>query len=97
MKVYAEVSNFDALVGSIREELESRGVWKNTLFVVCSEQGTQLPFAKWTCYDNGLHTGMVAHLEGVTKAGSVAEELVSMADVTPTFVEVAGGSLDAGA
>ena len=40
---------------------------------------------------------MVAHWEGVTKSGSVAEELVSMADVTPTFVEAAGGSLDAGA
>ncbi|MGB0259458.1 MAG: sulfatase-like hydrolase/transferase, partial [Coraliomargarita sp.] len=45
---YAEISNFDSLVGRVRAELEARGLWDNTLFIVCSEQGTQLPFAKWT-------------------------------------------------
>lgn len=90
---YAEISNFDQLVGQMRAGLEARGLWDSTIFMVCSEQGTQLPFAKWTCYDNGLHTGLVAHWAGVTPAGAVAEELVSIADITPTFVEAAGGSL----
>ena len=93
VKYYAEITNFDELVGRMREMLEAKDVWENTLFIVCSEQGTQLPFAKWTCYDNGLRTGLVAHWAGVIKPGSVAEELVSTADVTPTFVEAAGGKL----
>jgi N-sulfoglucosamine sulfohydrolase len=91
---YAEVSNFDSLVGQMRAALEARGLWDSTIFMVCSEQGTQLPFAKWTCYDNGLHTGLVARWAGVTPAGAVAEELVSIADVTPTLVEAAGGKLN---
>ena len=52
-----------------------------------------MPFAKWTCYDNGLHTGLVAHWPGVVKPGSVAGELISTADVTPTLVDAAGGTL----
>jgi uncharacterized sulfatase len=93
VKYYAEISNFDKLVGQMREELEARGLWESTIFMVCSEQGTSFPFAKWTCYDNGLHTGLVAHWPGVIEPGSVAEELVSMADIAPTFVEAAGGTV----
>lgn len=96
VKYYAEVSNFDKLVGQMRKELEARGLWESTIFIVCSEQGAHLPFAKWTCYDNGLHSGLVAHWPGVIKPGSVTEELVSMADITPTLVEAAGGKLNPG-
>jgi uncharacterized sulfatase len=96
VKYYAEVSNFDQLVGRMRKELENRGLWDNTIFMVNSEQGTQLPFAKWTCYDNGLRSGLVARWTGVTRPGSVAEELVSIADITPTLVEAAGGRLKPG-
>jgi len=97
VKYYAEITNFDKLVGMMRKELEKRKLWENTIFMVCSEQGTQLPFAKWTCYDNGLRTGFVMHWSGVTQAGSVIEDLVSTADVTPTLVEAAGGTLKSGA
>jgi uncharacterized sulfatase len=93
VQYYAEITNFDQLVGQVRRELEARGLWKNTLLMVCSEQGTSFPFAKWTCYDNGLHTGLVAHWPEVIKPGSVAAELVSIADITPTLVEAAGGKL----
>ncbi len=95
-KYYAEVSNFDALVGQMRGVLEERGLWEDTIFMVCSEQGTQLPFAKWTCYDNGLHLGLVARWAGVTPPGSVTGELISIADITPTLVEAAGGTLEEG-
>ena len=93
VQYYAEITNFDRLVGMIRNELEKKGLWNNTIFMVCSEQGTQLPFAKWTCYDNGLRTGLVMRWPGITKPGSVVQELVSTADVTPTLVEGLGGSL----
>ena len=96
VQYYAEVSNFDKLVGQIRAALEQRSLWDNTLFVVCSEQGIQFPFAKWTCYDNGLHTGLVMSWPGTIKAGSHADELISIADITPTLVDAAGGELKAG-
>lgn len=97
VQYYAEITNFDRLVGMMREELEKRNLWEKTIFMVCSEQGTQLPFAKWTCYDNGLHTGLVAHWPGLTKPGSVIDELVTTADITPTLVEGLGGKLKHGA
>lgn len=93
VKYYAEVSNFDRLVGQIRKELEAADQWENTILMVCSEQGTGLPFAKWTCYDNGLHTGLVAHWPKVIQPGSVAGNLISIADITPTLVDAAGGKL----
>jgi len=94
-KYYAEVTNFDALVGRTRQLLEDKGLLDNTVLVVCSEQGIQFPFAKWTCYDNGLHIGLVARFPRLVRAGSVADQLISLADVAPTFVELAGGSLKA--
>lgn len=96
VKYYAEITNFDTLVGMMRRELEKRKLWENTIFMVCSEQGTQLPFAKWTCYDNGLRTGFVAHWTGVTRPGSAIKDLVTTADVTPTLVDAAGGTLKLG-
>jgi N-sulfoglucosamine sulfohydrolase len=96
VKYYAEVTNFDSLVGRVRTELEKRNLWENTIFIVCSEQGTQLPFAKWTCYDNGLHIGMVLRWPGLSKEGSVVEEMVSIADITPTLVQELGGDLKQG-
>ena len=93
VQYYAEITNFDRLVGMIRNELEKKGLWNNTIFMVCSEQGTQLPFAKWTCYDNGLRTGLVLRWPEITKPGSVVQELISTADITPTLVEGLGGSL----
>ena len=97
VKYYAEITNFDNLVGMMRKELEKRKLWDNTIFMVCSEQGTQLPFAKWTCYDNGLRTGFIMRWAGVTRPGSAVKDLVSTADVTPTLVEAAGGILEPGA
>ena len=97
VKYYAEVSNFDYLVGMIRAELERRNLWDNTILIVCSEQGSQLPFAKWTCYDNGLRTGLVMHWPGLSEPGTSIEELVSIADITPTLVKGLGGNLIRGA
>jgi N-sulfoglucosamine sulfohydrolase len=96
VKYYAEVTNFDSLVGRVRAELEKRNLWERTILIVCSEQGTQLPFAKWTCYDNGLHIGMVLRWPGLSKEGSVVEQLVSIADITPTLVQELGGDLKQG-
>ena len=97
VKYYAEITNFDSLVGRVRQVLKDKGLWEKTIFVACSEQGVQFPFAKWTCYKNGLNTGMVMSWPGVIKPGSVAEELLAILDVVPTFVDAAGGKLKEGA
>jgi uncharacterized sulfatase len=92
----AEVANFDALAGMMDSYLAEQKLADKTLFMVCTEQGSQFPFAKWTCYDNGLHTGLVARWTGVTKAGHKCNELVWMPDIAATLVAAAGGTVEPG-
>ena len=91
----AEVTHFDALVGGVRKHLDESGLAKNSVLFACTEQGSQFPFAKWTCFDNGLHTGLIAYAPGRIAKGHVSEELLWMCDVAPTIVEMAGGTIKA--
>ena len=87
VQYYAEVTNFDSLVGRVEKLLKDKDLWDNTIFIVCSEQGSQFPFSKWTCYNMGLHSGMIAHWPGA-KTKSIPQ-LISLSDVAPTLAEAA--------
>lgn len=50
-----------------------------------------MPFAKWTCYDNGLQSAFIARWPGKIKPGSVNPAMIEYVDILPTFIEVAGG------
>lgn len=95
-KHLAEVTNLDALLGDLRAVLSEEGLTDNTLVVFSSEQGNSLPFAKWTCFDDGLASGLVAALPGVVPAGKSCDQLFWISDVAPTFLEAAGGSVNQG-
>ena len=92
----AEITFFDDEVGQIVGMLEKHGLADNTLLMVVSEQGNGFPFAKWTCYDNGLQSAMLARWPGKIKPGSMANAMVEYVDITPTFVDAAGGKPIAG-
>ena len=87
----AEVSYFDSQVGQIDNLLKKHNLQENTMLVVVSEQGNGFPFAKWTCYGNGLQSAMVVRWPGKVTPGSTTEALVEYVDIAPTFVEAAGG------
>ncbi|MFK7766977.1 MAG: sulfatase [Mariniblastus sp.] len=86
----AEITYFDSQVGQILAMLDKHGLRENTMVMVVSEQGSGFPFAKWTCYDNGLQSAMLVRWPGKIKPGSVTDAMVEYVDVTPTFVDVAG-------
>lgn len=88
----AEITYYDWQVGQILDALQANGLAENTLVMVVSEQGNSLPFAKWTCYDNGLQSAMIVRWPGRIQPGSVSNAMVEYVDVTPTFVELAGGT-----
>ncbi len=90
-KYLAEVTYYDSQVGEIVGLLEKHGLSDNTLVMVVSEQGNGFPFAKWTCYDHGLQSAMVVRWPGKVKAGSETDAMVEYVDVTPTFIDLAGG------
>ena len=58
--------------------------------MVVSEQGNSFPFAKWTCYDKGLQSGMVVRWPGKVKAEVQTDAMVEYVDVLPTFLDAAG-------
>ena len=59
--------------------------------MVVSEQGNAFPFAKWTCYENGVQSAMVVRWPGNVKIGATTTAMVEYVDVVPTFIELAGG------
>ena len=90
-KYLAEITYYDGQVGQIMELLDKHGLADNTVVMVVSEQGNSFPFAKWTCYDTGLQSAMIVRWPGKVEPGSLTDAMVEYVDVTPTFVEMAGG------
>lgn len=88
----AEITYYDGQVGQILKLLEKHGIAKNTIVMVVSEQGSSFPFGKWTCYDTGLQSACIVRWPDRVKAGSVSDAMIEYVDVTPTFIEAAGGS-----
>lgn len=90
----AEVGDLDREVGEILKMLEETGVAGKTLVMFSSEQGWALGFAKWTNWDLGVHTALIARWPGRIQPGSRTKALVQMADIVPTFVDAAGGDAE---
>jgi uncharacterized sulfatase len=86
----AEVNHMDAQVGRVMDILDSHGATDNSLLLFTSEQGNSFPFAKWTCYDQGVHTAMIVRWPGVVAPASRSDAIVEYVDVVPTFIEAAG-------
>lgn len=84
----AEITYFDRQCGALLGLLDAHGLTGDTLVIVVSEQGSGFPFAKWTCYELGLGSGMIARWPGRVAAGSRSDALVEYVDVTPTFLDI---------
>lgn len=87
----AEITYMDDQIGQILGALDGAGKTENTLVLFTSEQGAQFPGAKWTCWDVGLHTSLIARWPGQVAAGKRTDAIVHYADLAPTLLEVAGG------
>ncbi|WP_187774856.1 sulfatase [Pedobacter sp. BS3] len=89
-KYFAEVTYLDSLVGVCLDIVKRSGKEENTVIIFTSEHGSQFPFAKWTCYDEGLKTGFIVKWPGHTQAGTRNPAFTQYVDVVPTLVDIAG-------
>lgn len=89
-KYLAEISYYDWQVGEMLSLLDKHDLVEDTLVIVLSEQGSSFPFAKWTCYEAGVQSGMVVRWPGRVPAGVESDSIVEYVDITPTLIEVAG-------
>ncbi len=91
---FVEVTNLDKLLGGLRELIADHDLTEDTLVLFCSEQGNQFPFSKWTCFDGGLASGVVAAWPGVIPAGIASDPILWISDITPSLVAAAGGEIN---
>lgn len=96
---YAEVTYLDSLVGRTLKIIDDTGERDNTIVFFTSEQGSGMPFGKWTNYDNGLKTAFIVRWPGKIEEGSRTDALTQYVDVVPTILDLLGGkpeSIDTG-
>ena len=81
----------DSQIGQILDALKASGAEDDTLVLFTSEQGSQFPGNKWTNWNTGVHTALVARWPGQVPAGKRIDALVQYADILPTLVDAAEG------
>ena len=87
---FGEIQAFDAAVGALLKRLEEKGELENTLVVVSGDHGAPgFPHGKCNLYDWGSSVSLSIRMPK-TKGGRVVDDLVSLTDLAPTFLEVAG-------
>lgn len=87
---FGEIQAFDAAVGVLLQRLEELGELDNTLVVISGDHGPPgFPHGKCNLYDFGCSVPLVLRWGGAP-GGRVVDDLVSLTDLAPTFLELAG-------
>ncbi len=92
-RVEADLS-VDDMIGHLEDELQAKGLAKNTYFIFSSDNGYHmgeyrlLP-GKQTAFDTDIHVPLIVSGPGVP-AGRTATQLASNIDLCPTFESLAG-------
>ena len=97
----------DKQVGGIIAELEKLGLREKTLVIFSGDNGTALNFPstvggrmingkKGSLLEGGSRVPYIASWPGVTPAGKVSKDIVSFADLLPTFAALGGAKLPDG-
>jgi uncharacterized sulfatase len=89
----AEVNYLDGQVKKVLDLLRKNKLYDNTVVVFASEQGNSFPFAKWTCYEIGVASGLIVRYPKMIKAGTTSHAIVEYNDILPTFIDLAGGTV----
>lgn len=87
---YDNLAAADRQLGEILTQLEADGQLDNTIIFVWSDHGEGLPRAKRWPYDSGIRVPLIVRWPGGLPAGSVSDQLVSLIDLGPTVLSLAG-------
>ncbi len=94
-KYLAMVEWFDETCGALMEHLRARGVDRNTLVVLITDNGWN-EFGKCTPYENGVRTPVVIHWPDRVSPRTETQRLVQNIDVFPTLLHAAGVAVPKG-
>lgn len=88
---YFEVERFDSDLAEAVRLLEESGQLENTIIVVTGDNGIPFPRCKSNLYDSGTRVPLAIRWgKGIRKPGRVLDDFVSLSDLAPTFLELAG-------
>ena len=86
-----EIEYYDAHIVRAIEMLREAGQLDNTLIIWTSDNGMPFPRRKGNSYEGSTHLPLaVMWPSGLRNPGRVSDELVSLVDITPTILELAG-------
>ncbi|HUS65746.1 MAG TPA: sulfatase [Kofleriaceae bacterium] len=85
-----EIARMDGELAELLAELERDGSAVETMVVFVGDNGMPFPGAKGSLYDAGVNVPFIVRWPGVVQPGQVRDEVVSLLDLAPTWLEAAG-------
>lgn len=85
-RMYLNIKRLDDEVGKILTQLQTDKLDKNTVVFFFSENGRGMPGGKRWLYDSGLRVPLIIKIPGVTPAGGVSDQMISLIDLAPTLM-----------
>ncbi len=89
-RMYSNILEMDAQVGTLIKQLEDDGLMDNTIIVWYSDHGGPLPRQKRVLYDSGIKVPMIIRFPNGQFAGSRDDRMISFIDLAPTMLSLAG-------
>lgn len=97
---YGQVSQIDFEIGRLVGTLRELGIERDTIILFCSDHGDLLGdhglFFKANFFQGSWHVPMLLAAPGRVEPGRVHPRLVTLADVFPTLLQLAGVQVPAG-
>lgn len=87
---YAEIERFDTDVAGYLALLSEFGAAEDTVVIVASDNGWQMPRGLANLYDAGTRIPLIISYPARFPGGRAVDDFVSMADFAPTILELAG-------
>lgn len=86
-----EIQALDLMLGLMLDELERAGELDNTMVILSGDHGMPgVPRGKTTCYDFGVKVPLLIRYPAMIQAGRRVEDFVTLSDLAPTLLELAG-------
>ena len=91
-RMYDNIADMDTQVGELLKQLEADGLADNTVVFYWADHGDGVPRSKRSLYDSGLRVPLMIRWPQMAPgiANSASDQLVSMIDLAPTVLAMAG-------
>ena len=96
------LEDLDSEVGKVLDALEKNGQAENTIVVFASDHGAMKPGLntpwrdyKGTVFEGGLRVPLIVRWPGVLKSQTESKQVVTLMDLTTSFLRAAGAKVDA--